>query len=208
MRFVNGPIPASQTLDPIAAGWTPLRISDSRRFVVVATLSTIPFLVAATWLLLRAAPVLRPYYRGDPWSLPCFLLLLLVLVPAHEFIHAVAYGCGLRSPNLVAGFWLRRGLAYVWCDEPLPRSRVLGMLAAPFCVLTVLPLCVTPFLSEPLLFCVLFFSVLHAALCVGDAATFLKILRQAPPRALIHNQGWQTYWTVPNDADRATSMTG
>ncbi len=45
-------------------------------------------------------------------------------------------------------------------------------------------LCTLPLRSS-----VLFFSLLHAALCVGDAATFLRLVRQAPPRSRVHNQG-------------------
>src|SRR4051812_7234449 len=100
MRFINGPIPQSQTYDPVAAGWTPLRSPNERRFVAIATLCTVPFLLAATMLFLHAAPALRTFFRLRPWSLPSFLLLLLALLAAHEFIHALAYGCGLRSPNL------------------------------------------------------------------------------------------------------------
>ncbi len=201
MRFINGPIPESQTFDPVAAGWTPLRAPNERRFVAAAMLWTVPFLLAATMLFLHAAPALRTAFRLQSWSLPSFLLLLLGLVPAHEFIHALAYGCGLRSPNLVVGVWRQRGIPYVLCDEPLARRRVLFMLAAPFCGLTLLPLLAVPFLSEPLHSCVFFFSLLHAALCVGDAATFLRLLRQAPPEARVHNQGWQTYWGILGDGN-------
>jgi len=196
MRFVNGPIPKSRTFDPVAAGWTPLRAPNERRFVTIAILCTVPFVLAATMVFLEAAPVLRACFRLHPWSLPCFVLLMLALVPLHEFVHALAYGCGLRSPNLIAGIWLQRGIPYVLCDEPLPRRRVVFMLAAPFSVLTVVPLLTVPFLGAPWDSCVVFFGLLHAALCVGDAGTLLRLWRQAPPKARVHNQGWQTYWAV------------
>ncbi|MDZ4405374.1 DUF3267 domain-containing protein [Prosthecobacter sp.] len=201
MRFINGPIPESRTFDPVTAGWTPLRTPDARRFVVVALLCTVPFLLAATGFFLDEGPAWRALFRRQPWSLPGFLMLLAALVPVHELIHALAYGCGLRSPNLVVGFWRQRGIPYVLCDEPLPRRRVLWMLAAPFCGLTLLPLLAVPWLSGAWLSGVLFFSLLHAALCVGDAAACLRLLRQAPADARIHNQGWQTYWAVPKDVN-------
>ena len=196
MRFICGPVPASRTFDPVAAGWTPLPESDSRRFMMVAMLSTIPFIAAAIMLILPVAPELRARMMLHPWSLPCFVLLMLALVPLHELIHAIAYGCGLRSPNLIAGFWAQRGIPYILLDEPLPRRRVLIMSAAPFCALTLLPLLAAPWFSEPWRSCILYFSFLHAALCVGDASTFLRLLREAPAKARIHNQGWQTYWGI------------
>lgn len=194
MRFIHGPIPPSQTFDPVAAGWTPLRESNSGRFAMAALLGMLPFLLGATALFLHAAPVWRPFFREHLWSLPALLIVLLALVPAHEFIHALAYGCGLRSPNLLVGFWPARGLAYVLCDTPLPRRRVLLMLAAPFVVLTVLPLLAIFFLPGPGVWLVAFFAVLHAAFCTGDAITFQRLWTQSPARALIHNQGWTTYW--------------
>jgi hypothetical protein len=160
-------------------------------------LSMLPFLLGATAILLHAAPALRAIFQHHLWSLPSLLVLLLALVPAHEFIHALAYGCGLRSPNLLVGYWPQRGLAYVLYDTPLPRRRVLIMLAAPFVVLTVLPLLATILLSGPWLWLVTFFAVLHAAFCTGDAVTFLRLVSQAPASALIHNQGWATYWGYP-----------
>src|SRR4051812_19824448 len=105
MRFIYGPIPESRTFDPVGAGWTPLREGEGGRFVSRALLWTIPFLVAATMSFLRVVPALRVALRHEPWALPCVVLLLLALVPAHEFIHALAYGCGLRSPNLLMGVW-------------------------------------------------------------------------------------------------------
>src|SRR4051794_31929558 len=112
MRFCNGPIPESRTLDLRAAGWTLLRTPNERRFVAVAMLWTVPFLLAATLLFLRSPAALRSFLHHRPWSLASFLLLLLALIPAHEFVHALAYGCGLRSPNLIFGVWLQRGIPY------------------------------------------------------------------------------------------------
>lgn len=194
MRFIRGPIPPSETFDPVAAGWNPLRAADSRRFTIVALFCTIPFLLAAVALFFRAAPSLRPIFHGHLWSLLVFLLLLLLLVPAHELIHAIAYRCRFRSRQLWVGIWPERAMAYVLFDAPLPRQRVLAMLVAPFFVLTVLPLVVMPFLAAPWSQCAGFFALLHAALCVGDAATIQRLLRQVPAGAQIHNHGWQLYW--------------
>lgn len=199
MRFINGPIPASRTFDPVTAGWIPLRESDSRRFAAVGTLCALPFLLGAIILFLHGAPTLVPFFRLHLWISLFFLGLLLVLVPAHEFIHALAYGCGLRSPNLLIGIWLRRGMAYVLYETPLPRHRVLIMLAAPFMMFSVLPLLAACMLSGPWLLLASLVSLLHCAMCVGDAATLLRILSQAPSGALIHNQGWETYWAIPTN---------
>ncbi len=203
MRFINGPPPESRTLDPVAAGWTPLREPNSKGFLVACTLIAVPLMVGAFVVLFYNRPVWRPMLRAHPWALAGFATALLAMVPVHEFIHALAYRCGLRSPNLMIGIWLRRGLAYVLCDEPLPRRRVLLMLAAPFLTLSVLPLFALPFLSAAWLPLVEFLCLLHAGICVGDFATFGRLWTQAPHNALIHNQGWNTYWTVANETNLA-----
>ena len=196
MRFINGPVPPTRTFDPVAARWTPLEARGSHHYATVVVLWVCPFLFAATALFFHARAMLRAVFREQSWSLPCLLAALVALVPLHELIHALAYGCGLRSPNLIAGIWPRRGLAYVLYDSPLPRRRVLWMLVAPFFTLSVLPLLAAPFLSGPWLVPLAFFSLLHTAICAGDAATILRLLRQTPPGALVHNNGWETYWTA------------
>jgi len=209
MPFINGAIPPSRTFDPVAARWTSLDGPHSSRYVLMVLLWVCSFLLVAIALFLRAAPMLRAIFREHLWTLPCFLAVLLALVPAHELIHALAYGCGLRSPNLIAGVWPKRGIAYVIYDTPLPRQRVLRMLVAPFLVLSVAPLFAAPFLSGPSLILLAFFSLLHAALCAGDAVTVLRLLRLTPPGAMIHNDGWDTYWgpspsSTPPSAWRGT----
>jgi hypothetical protein len=41
------------------------------------------------------------------------------------------------------------------------------------------------------------FCLLHTALCGGDAIVFWRLLSQVPRNALVHNYGWQTYWSAP-----------
>lgn len=202
MRFINGSPPESRTLDPVAAGWTPLR-EPGKGYAVTVALVTSPFLLGAIAILLHNDSVWRPLFRAHPWALAGFVMGLLAMVPAHEFIHAVAYGCSLRSPKLLVVCWLRRGLVYVVYDEPLVRDRVLFMLAAPFLIMSGLPLCLLTFISAACLPLAGFFCLLHTGLCAGDFATFVRLYMQVPADALIHNQGWKTYWAVSHDADVA-----
>lgn len=153
---------------------------------------SVPFVALAAALFNPLAPLLRAGAAVNPWALTLFVIALLLLVPLHELIHAIAYGCGLRSPDLLVGFWPSRVLPYVLYDAPLPRWRVLFMLSGPFLALTILPLALAALSFATAGFC--FFAVLHAALCAGDAMTAVRILPQMPRQAIIHNQRWQTYW--------------
>lgn len=154
-------------------------------------------------MVLHHASEWRALFDLHAWGLPAFVIALLLVVPVHEFIHAVTYGCGLRSPNLMLGAWPQRGLVYVLCDAPLPRRRVLFMLAAPFALLTILPLGLLVFLPADVRSLVGFFLVAHVGACAGDAITFARLWSQVPAHALIHNQGGTTYWGTAFSATAA-----
>lgn len=194
MRIQYGHPQPSRTFDPAAAGWTPLSGQDSRRFVFIALLLSLPGIVAASVMTFQWAPAWKVLLSAHAWGFPAFVLALLLLVPVHEFIHALAYRCGLRSPDLVLGLWPQRGLVYVLYDAPLPRRRVLAMLAAPFLLLTVLPLSLLGLVPAEARSLAAFFIVIHASACSGDVLTLVRLWTQAPPDSLIHNQRDVTFW--------------
>ena len=136
MRFVWGAIPPSETFQPTAAGWTRLSRNNSDTFVVIASALAMAPLMAGLLVLFSdgGASILR--FREELAAFAIFISALLLLVPVHEFIHALAYRVPLGSRRLITGIWLSRAMWYVLYDAPLERSRVLLMLCAPFAVLT------------------------------------------------------------------------
>ena len=61
MRFVNGPIPESRTLDPVAAGWTP------RPAVSSSPSAAQPAVTSANGSSAQQAPANEPWYK-DAWN--------------------------------------------------------------------------------------------------------------------------------------------
>ena len=169
---------------------------DARRFAIIGSLITVPFIAAAAWVLLGSHSEVRAFLRGSPLHLAEFLVLLAVLVPVHEFIHAMAYLKGMRSPHLIMGAWMRRGMFYVIFDAPMPRHRVLLMCAMPFLLLSVLPALCLPFLKlrHELLALGWFLVLLHSGLCSFDFLAFWRLFFRVPRGAWIYNNGWTTYW--------------
>jgi hypothetical protein len=196
MRFVCGPIPASRVLDPEEERWVPLRGWGAGRLAVAAVLLGLPFLIAAVILLETMKGEVRGLFKDQPLAGGVYLLALLAMVPVHELIHALAYGQGIRSPHLIVGFWPSRGLCYAIYDSPMPRNRVLGVLAAPFLTLSILPLLFLPWLQGAPWGLVLTYSLLHAAMCGGDLIVLLGLVSQVPRMAFVHNNGWRTYWVA------------
>lgn len=197
MRFVWGPIPPSRVLNPQAEGWTPLRESGPGRFTALALLVGLPFTLATAFLLVDRQDGLRGLFRDDPLAAGLFLGSVLMAIPMHEAIHALAYGQGLRTPHLILGFHTRGMLPYVLFDSPLARGSVLRMLIAPFVALSLLPLLALPYLHGTAWTLVLAFCSLHAAMCGGDAVVVWRLVAQVPRAGLVHNNGWQTYWHAP-----------
>ena len=190
MRFVLGPIPPSEVLSPQEEGWTPLREPTSGVFVTQVLLLSLPFLVLALSML----PEIEGYARTQPLACWALVTFFIFMIPMHEAIHALGYPGGLRSDLLVVGVWMRRGMCYVVYDSPLPRNRILLMLSAPFAAISlflVAVACLAPSAWRPVALLLLF---THTAVCTGDLLTFLRLVTQAPPQALVHNDGWKTYW--------------
>lgn len=198
MRIVFGPVPASRLMDPRQRGWTPLTHSSATRLSTWAAVMAVAAVFCANATLAMAGPDLWLRLRADPALLGGFIVALVALVPVHELTHAVAYGRRLRDPELIMGLWPSKGLCYVLYDAPVRRGRVIWMCAAPFLVLSVLPLvvlaCVPP-VDGPIRALVLFGVVLHTACCMTDFLVIGRVLRQVPRNAFVHNQGWQTYWS-------------
>lgn len=200
MRFILGPIPPSEALDAIEAGWTPMVSSkDFPLAKAVCMLGTIGFGLTGIWCLPQ---VIVSMEISSKWmiaiigGLPIFLL-----IPLHELCHCLGYLVPLTSRSLISGIF-RHGI-YVIYDAPLRRRRVLLMLAAPFVLLSVLPALTIPFLSPAYWWACSYIALIHAALCVGDAVTFFRILVNVPRRAWIHNSGWTTCWSAISPEWRA-----
>lgn len=188
MRFIWGPIPPSKCFDPETADWCLLRSPPVERAVLQAAFGMAPCLMAAGLALQRAA---------DGLTVTAFLIFLLlpaVLVPVHELVHLVGYLVNPRSPHLLTGIWLAHGIWYVVYDTPLPRGRVLLMLAAPFVALSVPLGLVAAVKGGSYGWGLAYLALMHAALCVGDFASLLRVVKQVPPGGFVHNNGWGTYW--------------
>ena len=203
MRFVRGPIPSTQAFDPKEKGWTPLDNADpeAKRFATVGNLLALPFVATALWLVLGPRSEVCGFLRSQPLHIAEIVLLLAVLVPVHELIHAAAYFKGLRSPRLIIGVWASRTMIYVIYDAPMPRHRMLLVGAMPFLLLSAFPAVCLPWLElrHELVAVAWFLVVLHTGLCAFDFLVMWRLFSRVPRGAWVHNNGWTTYWTTQYD---------
>ena len=121
------------------------------------------------------------------------LLALLLLVPAHELLHALPLPGSLHSPQLVLGVWPRSLLAYVHYHGELTRARFLVVALSPLVAVSLLAyagLSLLPSLAP-------FWLTLGLLNALGSGADLLAaalVLAQVPRQARLRNHGWRTYW--------------
>lgn len=200
MKFVSGPIPPSSDPSLTDDNWTPLREPSPGVFVAQVLLLALPLLGLALRVLLQ----LKGHLHTHPTATILLVCSFAMIVPVHELIHAFAYPGGLRSRHLVMGVWLRRGLAYVVYDAPLPRNRVLIMLLAPFATLTVVLGMIVIVVPSQWRLMALLVMLVHTAICLGDFLTYSRLVRQVPVCAQVQNDGWVTYWKLISEVGRTS----
>ncbi len=120
---------------------------------------------------------------------------IAILIPIHEFVHAVSTPSWGMSNKTVVGFWPRKILLYAFYTDAWNRSRLLWFLIMPFVILSVLPATGMCFLK--LNSTVLYhFILINAGLSSGDILQVPIFLFQVPRHAVVMNKGWNSYWGV------------
>ncbi len=200
MKLHVGPIPPGNDFDPAAAGspWRRLAEPSPTRFALQAIVLSGPLVALSVVLLFGSAETLR----ADPPMLVAFLLFLAAMIPVHELIHGLAFPGSLASPDMVFGIWLSRGVCYVAYDAPVPRDRLLLVLAMPFIVFTTTLIGLVPVVDPPRRPILALMFTIHTATCVGDWLTFLRVAKQVPRNTQLRNHGWHTWWCASNAATR------
>lgn len=193
LRLHVGPPPQDPAFLPGEGGWQHLR---EPRNPYLQLLLSLPLGALAGVAYMAATAALSPACHVQARLGPAELaVLLLLLVPIHELLHAACYPVSLRSPRLVLGVWPRLLAAYACFEGELSRRRMAGVYLCPFMVLSALTLFGVSVdgAHAPSW---LGLGAIHAAMCSVDFLGVLLILR-VPRGALIRNHGWHTYWRPP-----------
>ena len=128
-----------------------------------------------------------------PFSLLPTAVLLFALILLHEMLHAVVFPGFPRSRDCMIGLWPSRFLFYAHYEGELRRERFLLVLLFPLLLISVVPLLVALCFGLPSKF-IISVTTLNAMGASGDIIGVLLVSRQIPPRAVLRNLGWKTYW--------------
>jgi hypothetical protein len=192
VRFHVGPVPESPEFRPEAEGWTPLREPSSWGAQLLALplgFVVLALVLSAWWALIPT----RYAYATFFWAGVLFLPMLPVQVVLHEVAHSWMHPHGGRSDATLFGFWPARLVFFVHYDGDLSRDRFLATAAAPFVILTLVPLALCAALSiAP--FPVITLTGLNAVGASVDLLAIVLVASQVDRGAVVRNQGYRTWW--------------
>jgi hypothetical protein len=187
MRLVSGPIPEDEGFHPLESGWNALREPAPEELARPAGWAGLAALAAALALV---------DFQGLDVGLltPAAVILgALALIPVHEIIHALFMPRPRPGEEILLGWWRERWIFYAFFTGEQSRERLLTVLLAPLCLLSLLPLVLLRVAGVPASTLSLIL-VAHAFLCGGDLVAGWLVARQVPARARVRNQGWLSYW--------------
>lgn len=204
MRLHFGGPPENKDFHPEEEGWHSIRepgpVAMQFMAIPVALLLFVLWGACLLSVLQDTAPLsfygFRMEFRREPFSFQIdinALLVLLLIVPAHELLHAFAHPGWGTSSNSVVGLWLSRGLFYAHYEGEMSRNRFLWVFVAPLLILGVLPtllIMMIPTLTQSLFW----LSLLGTIFACGDLVGAGFIFFQVPHSAVVRNKGWKTYW--------------
>jgi hypothetical protein len=201
MRLHCGPIPPSPDFGA-EPPWQALREPSpwGFQFLAVPISLAVAAVMAMAWFTLT--PLANPKASQSVIAIGGSFLGLIVV---HELIHAACHPRAGLCPRSILGFWPSRCLFYAHYDGELPRNRLLVVLLMPLLVLSVLPLLVASLLQITSGWAA-FLSILNAACACGDLLAAGMFAWQIPAGGILRNQGWRTYWRLPESRTTAAGL--
>jgi hypothetical protein len=147
--------------------------------------------IAVFWYTFK--PLYDAVFTLTPLSI---VLSLFGLTAVHELLHAAAQPMAGRSSHSILGFWPSWLVFYAHYDGELHRNRFVVIALMPLFVLSILPLLVSA-ATQSVAGWVASISSFNALTAGVDLLATGIIVFQIPARAILHNQGWKTYWREP-----------
>ncbi len=189
MRLYLGTVPVDQKPSPLGEGWQLCPALDAKR------VQNYGLLAAGAGVLLVDILLRGVITLSSLWSA---LLIVVLTVPVHELIHALATpGWGLTDRTAI-GLQRDKGLLlpYTYYDGILPLWRFMFTGMAPLLLLTILPLVLilsVPF-DNSLRTSLAFLALFNMAISGGDLVISIWSLFRLPMRSLVRQHGWSLVW--------------
>ena len=191
MRFSLGPLPKNEDFIPLETGWRKLREPGP----ILLNLLAVPAAVVLILLTYFACRILfgDNMFTIADLDMPLVYWGIALLIPVHEFAHALCTPHLGMTRKTVIGFWYQRLQPYAIYTDAISRTRLLWFLVAPFLILTVLPVAVMWIfrLNSPFIWHLVF---INAGASAADFLQLPMFISQVHRRGLIRNKGSDSYW--------------
>lgn len=198
MKLYWGPPSESDDFDPVEEGWS--TIHEPNPVVLQLICIPIAIVIAVVLFVLIIMGFPGEFTEQDSVVIPVFpvVLTLILLIPAHEMLHALSQPSFGQTDKTYLGIWLKKALFYAHYEGELTRKHFLWIFFVPFLVLTLIPVGVILLFGRSmphnLTLILAFLAVLNGTAASGDVLGFILIAAQVPQTALVRNKGWKTYW--------------
>jgi hypothetical protein len=206
MRLHYGSIPKDPGFDPLREGWRKLAFDPNPILLQVIAIPVAALLFVIWGMLFFLAltingtvlQTVRVAIFPSGW-----LIILLLLIPVHELLHAWMHPEGGRSSNTILGLWLSRAVFYAHYEGVMSRNRFLLVMVAPYLILGLLPVALLwiPFWPPDAIRILTLVSLTGSLVACADIVGVGLIVFQIPLAAVVRNHGWETYWQLPPLSD-------
>ncbi len=217
MRLHCGSIPEDPDFHPKEEGWRGIRepgpillqliaipISLAVSLIVCIVILVVVPGILGTSHQIRLAFGLPGGWQGLGLGLLYFLIVLAamtLIIFLHEWVHALLMPEWGATPRTLIAVWPEKLLFYAHHLDALSRSRYLIVFLGPLVALTMIPIVLMAILNfspamMPLQRVLAGVALFNAASASGDILGFFLVLLQIPPKAIVRNQGWKSYWKV------------
>lgn len=189
MKFVYGEFPDDEGSNPELDGdWKVVVESDN---LWVVQLQAVSFLVFNYMTIMIVYMIMDIEFEFDTLDM---IISFLILIPIHEFIHALIFPESIISENVGFGF-IPKGVAFfAFYFGEMSRSRFIGILLAPLTIMTLIGLIILVIIKDnSILEHIILYNSLVA--CVDCFGAYM-IMKQVPANATVRNKKNKTYWKV------------
>jgi hypothetical protein len=187
MQFVLGPFVHAHRC-ALDGTWRQVRETDGGLTQVLLLPISLGAGIAVLVLWLLCAP-----FTISALDAPVLVAGFAILVPLHEFMHAVSYPSSSGTGSLAITVWPSRLLFCAGYDGEVSRARYIGVQAAPLLAVSLGPIALCAVLGIESAHLALI-SLLNALASGGDLLAIILVLAQVPEGAVIRQLAWRTVW--------------
>jgi hypothetical protein len=185
MKFLVDKFPENKDFEPDQT-WTMLRESTN---LWIIQLKALPFMVINAFMTILILGLLNISFHYNAFLM---LFALVIIIPAHELIHALFFPGRLSSEQVVFGFISKVFAFYTSYMGELKRSNLITIMLAPLIIISLVGYLFLLIVGDNSL--VEHIILANAVGSCADCLGVFLILRQVPEHAFLRFKEIRTYW--------------